>query len=53
MTNVADFRRKNTDVRGTQGECNVMQIFFGSPLGKVAISASSFIIVGYPPSVLI
>ena len=31
----ADFGRKNADVSRTQGLCCVIQIFFGSSLGKV------------------
>ena len=31
----ADFRWKNADVSGTQGECHVIHIFFGSSLGKI------------------
>ena len=31
----ADFRGKIADVDRTQGECHVIQIFFGSSLGKV------------------
>ena len=31
----ADFQSKNADVSKTQGVCHVIQIFFGSSLGKV------------------
>ena len=35
ITKFADLKRKNTDVRRTQGVCHVIHIFFGSSLGKV------------------
>ena len=31
----ADFRRKNADVRRTQGMCHVIYTFFGFSLSKV------------------
>ena len=30
-----DFQWKNADVRGTQGVCHMIHIFFGSSLDKV------------------
>ena len=35
MAKFADFRRKNADVRRTQGVCYVIHRFFSSSLGKV------------------
>ena len=35
IAKIADFRQKNTDVSRTQRWCHVIQIFFGSSLGKV------------------
>ena len=35
ITKFADFREKNADVRRNQGLCYVIQIIFGSSLGKV------------------
>ena len=32
---IVDFRWKNTDVSRTQRVCHVIQLFFGSSLGKV------------------
>ena len=32
---VADFQPKNDDVSRTQGVCQVIYMFFGSPLGRV------------------
>ena len=45
ITTVADFRRRNANVRRTQEVCYVNYTFFGSPLGKVKLP--NFIIVGY------
>ena len=34
---ISDFCRKNADVNRTQGVCHVIQICFGSSLGKVSL----------------
>lgn len=41
LTNVTDFRLKNTVVSRTQGLCHVVNIFFGSILGKVQLYQAS------------